>query len=975
MKKLINIVPLFIFSLLLSGGVIHAAGVSPNESDLEYSDSCYTLTKITDESAITDEDFVITKYLGDSSSGNLTPVKYLLTFKNPLGDDPNTGSPAVRYFKWKIDENGERSLVNTGPYDTAKDITAYSSNNVRLDTASDWTDGSMVINSFLNRGTASVILEGGAIYNAENKKLGSVYGDFIANFVEAAESSSNNAFGGAIYNAGYMRNIYSAFIGNYAAGNNLASGGSIYNTGEISGYIISDFFANYADNSGGAVYNMGYILKMASSFIGNYAGESGGAIYNSKTIAAIEGDFIDNYAKNGGAIQNDGYIGSISGDFIGNYSTGSGGAIRGGSITEVTGNFIGNHADGSGGAISDSYMGTLNGNFIENYADSGGAISLHRGGYSGTPFVKNLTGNFIGNHAKSYGGAIYVSANGGKAIENISGNFINNYIFSEETGNFSGGAISTEMSGSVENVIGNFIGNYIEVNAVSTERFFVSYADGGAIYSRNINNIVGDFINNHISMFIKQESKYSDNTPIWTKGGAVCISPFWGFADMNFNITGDFIGNHTVLEFNSNAKINGLDLGSCGGAIAFIDVYDEGDRKLLLDNSAFINNYSSCSSQIEGVVPKVNGGAIYLRNNTITTFNVNEGRKIKSYGNYTEINGAKNDANGGFLYMADSVLVNFNTEKNSSYIIGDGRSRYDSIASDATNNIINKNGKGEVVVNSSMEFYTGTLNVNEGNMTVNNKLGASRVTIANGASLSAKVNGNGSTFTNTSLNYSNDGTLNLIAGETLASGNYGVFVFENPETVYFGNVKSYGGTFDHATGTFIVENALNLTIGETNSVNVQSNGRIFAVGGEVEDTSIVMNFNSTADVTVNSVFDTSKSDIDFAEIINAVNPEDLLLAEAFAFNVENLGTGDTVNLSFRVGNGYDISQFTVYHKDSESGWEVAYVTNLEYDGEYLSFIVDGFSSYGYVAAVPEASTYAVIIGAIALGLVLNRKRK
>ena len=70
---------------------------------------------------------------------------------------------------------------------------------------------------------------------------------------------------------------------------------------------------------------------------------------------------------------------------------------------------------------------------------------------------------------------------------------------------------------------------------------------------------------------------------------------------MNFNITGDFIGNHTVLEFNSNAKINGLDLGSCGGAIAFIDGYDEVDRKLLLDNSAFIDNYSSCSSQIEGV--------------------------------------------------------------------------------------------------------------------------------------------------------------------------------------------------------------------------------------------------------------------------------------------------------------------------------------------------------------------------------------
>lgn len=150
------------FALLFNSAFVKAAGVSTSESDLEFSTignaSGYTLTKITDETTITDKDFVVTKYLGDASSGNLTPVKYLLTFKNPLGDDPNVGSPAVRYFKWSVDENGNRSLVNTGPYDAAKDITAYSSNNVRLDTTSNWTDGSDINNSFLNRGTESIIL-------------------------------------------------------------------------------------------------------------------------------------------------------------------------------------------------------------------------------------------------------------------------------------------------------------------------------------------------------------------------------------------------------------------------------------------------------------------------------------------------------------------------------------------------------------------------------------------------------------------------------------------------------------------------------------------------------------------------------------------------------------------------------------------------------------------------------------------------
>lgn len=833
MKKLINIVPLFIFSLLLSGGVIHAAGVSPNESDLEYSDSCYTLTKITDESAITDEDFVITKYLGDSSSGNLTPVKYLLTFKNPLGGDPNTGSPAVRYFKWKIDENGERSLVNTGPYDTAKDITAYSSNNVRLDTASSWDNGNDVNNSFLNRGIASVILEGGAIYNASNKIIETIRGDFIANYVD---STNENTFGGAIYNAS------SAQIDR----------------------ITGNFIGNSSSYDGGAIYNRNKIQDIAGNFIGNFSQHNGGVIYN------YNGSYIEN----------------ITGDFIGNYTLVSGGAMylhsrdtRNTSVRKIKSDFINNKSEIAGGAIyAACTIDSIDGTFINNSSGDGGAI------YNLVGKICNLSGDFVGNYASENGGAICASE-----IENLTGNFIKNFASN------AGGAI--------------YNGNIFVYNSLFCENY--ARYSGGAIYGANIigNNI--HFYGNYVLGIV--------GTLKTLKGGAIYIDK-----NDSVTLTNSFLNNNYVKNIS-------------------------GDSKTL-------------------------GGAIFTQG-SILNFTINKAIKSKNIGNYTETNGVKDDTNGGFLYMADSSLVNFNTEKNSSYIIGDGRSGYDSIASDATNNIINKNGKGEVVVNSSMEFYTGTLNVNEGNMTVNNKLGASRVTIANGASLSAKVNGNGSTFTNTSLNYSNDGTLNLIAGETLASGNYGVFVFENPETVYFGNVKSYGGTFDHATGTFIVENVLNLTIGETNSVNVQSNGRILAVGGELEDTSIVMNFNSTADVTVNSVFDTSKSDIDFAEIINAVNPEDLLLAEAFAFNVENLRTGDTVNLSFRVGNGYDISQFTVYHKDSESGWEVAYVTNLEYDGEYLSFIVDGFSSYGYVAAVPEASTYAVIIGAIALGLVLNRKRK
>ena len=859
MKKSKSLMLYLQFALLFNSAFVHAAGVSASESDLENvtfgASSCYVLTKITDESSLTDEDFVITKYVGDVSTGNLTPVKYLLTFKNPLGDDPSVGSPAVRYFKWSINENGNRNLVNTGPYDTAKDITAYSSNNVRLDTTSNWSDGSDVNNSFLNRGTASVILEGGAIYNAKNKIIGNINGDFIANFVETV--SSDRIYGGVIYN-GYgsqIKSITGNFVGNYAVSGTSALGGVIYSAGTVR------------------------IENIIGNFIGNYvSGGVGGGVGG--VICA-------------GNCTPDSYIGNIMGDFIGNYASADGGVMYfGGNLKEhvinigkIEGDFIGNRAGDFGGAIYNSLgrgiINSITGNFISNSATKGGAI-YNRNARDFVPEITNLSGDFIGNYASADGGAIYNSG----VIKNIKGHFIENHSDN------SGGAIY-----GLGMVINDscFIGNY------------TTYV-GGAIYVTNGDRLLS--LNK-----VTFERNYASG--IYTYGGGIY------FYRSDSSLTDSFFRDNYVKGF--------------------------------------------------GEYSVAQGGAIYATGST-TTFNVSEGKKIRNYGNYAEVNGAKDDANGGFLYMAESALVNFNTEKGSSYIIGDGRAGYDSIASDDTNNIINKNGKGEVVVNSSMEFYKGTLNVNEGNMTANNKLGASRIMIANGASLSAKVNGNGSTFTNAALNYSNDGTLNLIAGETLASGNYDVFVFENPETVYFGNVKSYGGTFDHATGTFVVNDALNITIGETNSVNVQSNGRILAVGAGAEDTSIVMNFNSAADVTVNSVFDTSASDDGFAEIVGAVNQEDLLLAEAFAFDVENLGTGDTVSLSFFVGSGYDISQFTVYHKDAELGWELADITNLEYDGEYLSFIVDGFSSYGYVAAVPEPSRYAAILGFLAITFAIWRRR-
>ena len=952
MKKSKSLMLYLQFALLFNSAFVKAAGVSTSESDLEFSTignaSGYTLTKITDETTITDKDFVVTKYLGDASSGNLTPVKYLLTFKNPLGDDPSVGSPAVRYFKWSVDENGNRSLVNTGPYDAAKDITAYSSNNVRLDTTTNWADGSDINNSFLNRGTASVVLQGGAIYNAENKIINKINGDFIANFAEASEVTRDNVYGGAIYsgNDSIIRYIKGNFIGNYVkTTGDYAQGGAIYiGTGSSVDEIYGNFISNYAYSSARSNYGYGGAIHFAIDIITSKADK-------------IVGDFIDNWSSNNGGAIYGGEINFLNGDFVGNHSGGYGGAISNGKYGILVGDFINNYSDCNAGAIYATQVDYIYGDFIGNHAVGAPGTFGGFGGGAISEVTGTIYGNFVGNYlAHGYGGAIHTHALGGEL--NIFGNLINNRVGEGNISRItaiSGGAVY--FRGGILNITGDLIGNYVMIHeGITFNRRMPGNSYGGAVYisgdSMSEVTVNGNFIGNNVSLIRNEMPRY-------LHGGAVSIGTS-GRVTLNSN----FVNNYLKVISSTLSSI------ASGGAI-----YNSSGANvnISLNNSSFTNNYIDVQNDYLDATITAQGGAIYASGST-TNFNVSEGKKIRNYGNYVEVNGAKDDANGGFLYMANSSMINFNTEKNSSYIIGDSRTGYDSIASDNTNNIINKNGKGEVIVNSSMEFYIGTLNVNEGNMTVNNKLGASAVRIASGASLSAKVNGNGSTFTNAALNYSNDGTLNLLAGETLASGNYDVFVFENPETVYFGNVKSYGGTFDHATGTFIVENALNLTIGETNPVNVQSNGRILAVGPETEDTSIVMNFNSAADITVNSVFDTTESDIGFAEIVDSIDTKDLLLAESFAFDVENLGTEDTVSLSFFVGDGYDISQFTVYHKDAELGWELADISNLEYDGEYLSFIVDGFSSYGYVAAVPEPSRYAAILGFLAITFAIWRRR-
>ena len=105
-------------------------------------------------------------------------------------------------------------------------------------------------------------------------------------------------------------------------------------------------------------------------------------------------------------------------------------------------------------------------------------------------------------------------------------------------------------------------------------------------------------------------------------------------------------------------------------------------------------------------------------------------------------------AAGGFLFLDRGASVAFNVESGATLTIGSSVTTddTDSIASsipntNTTNNggkhaLVKKEGAGELVINSNLDKYYGTVQVNGGQMTVNSKWNIkNEVTVANGGTL------------------------------------------------------------------------------------------------------------------------------------------------------------------------------------------------------------------------------------------------
>ena len=358
---------------------------------------------------------------------------------------------------------------------------------------------------------------------------------------------------------------------------------------------------------GGAIYisKAGNILIRGCHFTDNHVlgqGSSGGAIYTGNTVGMnIEESFFDNnYAagtyNGGGAI----YVSSgdvtTTNDEYTNNSAGRGGAIyvESGDITSTNDHYTNNSA-GRGGAIyvSSGYVTTTNDEYTNNRANQlGGAI------YASGSDVKLSGANF--EHNSAVEGAVIYKTGGGTLVIGQS-NITDNFASSKGTVYMNSGSLSLSERVNFMNNQGSLYVFNTQVEIIGTVNFMNNYGDyGGAITA---------FLS-EISFNAASTVTIRNNTA--TNGGGISLTQsnlhVYHSIELTDNHATDFGGGiyayQSDIEFNpeqtQRSEIT-KNTASNGGAICAI-----------ASNILISNTYMDVSSNIA----KVNGGAIYLEQNS-----------------------------------------------------------------------------------------------------------------------------------------------------------------------------------------------------------------------------------------------------------------------------------------------------------------------------------------------------------------------
>ena len=851
-------------------------------------------------------------------------------------------------------------------------------------------------------GNTSAAISGGSMQD--------VYGGSIALNAQSYGKSVANIYGNTSVeiSGGSMRDV---FGGGYAEATvsggtveSVVTGGTsvVVSGGSISGDIYGGGYGSSVVNGGADVTFLGRGGDI--DFSGNvYGGGLGGG--------AVEGVKAFNFGNGTAAFSGD-FNGTIIGFDTVKVNSGSNVNIRGG----VTDSNI--RVDGAVLAVSNAnYSGIydetgINEGWrphskIEAYNSS--TLTVEDSNFAGNESValnppasgtgiaglaiqangSDLTVNrsvFSGNKsvAKAFEVQGVVYAAGGSNVKVSNSRFESN---SAKADSIQGVGIALfDGSASIENT--TFAGNSGELNPGNTNA-----AQGGAIYAWGQNS-------GWVDVSVKN-SVFSQNSVGGYTAAGGAITMFAGSMDIDAST---FSGNSAAA---SNDAI--------GGAIRF-DTWNAAKPMVLtVSNSVFENNtvksgdnsrggaihvYSAAGYTASAVITDtvftgnssvttdtrrdyVGGGAIYVNDADVT---IRATKSMTYLGNSAVVNGFYDDSFGGFMMLRKisgtsmTPSAAFDVADGAVLTVGNGAKGYDSIASNTSEALISKSGLGALVVNSSMRHYKGALSVAAGEMTVNNALGASEISISSGATLGVKISGAGM-LSASSLAFDSSGTLKLVAAEGLGEGSYAVSAdsaYLNGSKSLNGSVKTYGGTFDAATNSFVVAAAEKVVIGDAAQpkASVAQNGRVELFSADVSEApAVVMNFSSSQEYGINSVTDMA-SDTGFVEAVSSIG-EDAIVSGAYDFNLDAaIAGGDSVVLSFYVGSrSLSAGMFKIFHQDADGGWSLAEdVEGVAYDGAYLNFEVSHFSSYGF-AAVPEPAVFAALLGIFSLFAASARRRR
>ncbi len=464
----------------------------------------------------------------------------------------------------------------------------------------------------------------------------------------------------------------------------------------------------------------------------------------------------------------------------------------------------------------------------------------------------------------------------------LSGTVIKGYVnISNQTSTYGGAVFMGDATGELSFVNSTFSGNKVEGDDVA----------GGAVYNYGtpFKQVGGEYSSNTA---VSTGYKPKENKPIQggAIGGAIMLkgNPGTVFEDVVFK-------DNTAVAHKTETSTGGA---AYGGA-------------LLVDYSTGHATAVVRASDVEFHITK----DMTYSGNTVSSNS--SGTQFDTYGYHVPFAQA-----GGFLFLDRGSEATFNVDAGATLTIGSQVTTddTDSIASSIpnTNTSTNsgkhakvaKTGAGELVVNSSFNKYYGTVEVQNGKMTVNSAWALKNaVNVENGATLALK------SFTINSADKSGNqdvsgskigGSILVKAGGTLETSTDQVFTqaLDTEATVTdAGTLKLQGVTFQKNGALALTDDLYNLAYAESASKLI-TDGHVVMLGSliakdqegiESKDTVTLDDLaNVGPNVTLNSV--TVQSQNKNLQI-GGVEPTGVAYrAESLSVAAVDLGTGNTVTV-------------------------------------------------------------------------------